>query len=62
MPQRGRLAHILVSDQAVSDGQHRLAVEDLPFLIPEGDNISLPGEKSIGDHFPVQNCGEKISQ
>lgn len=47
MPQRGRLAHILVSDQVVSDDQRRLAVEDLLFLITERDNISLPGEKPI---------------
>lgn len=57
MPERNRLARIMIVDQIVTPQERRQVVEDLCSLASQDcTTICLPGEKPINGVYPVQDC------
>ena len=57
MPERGRLARIMVSGRVISNEERRQVIEDLFSLASQGyTTIYLPGESPINGVCPARGC------
>ncbi len=58
MPERGRLAHAMISDQIISNEQRKRVIEDLCSLASRDcTTVYLPDEWPIHGMCPAQGCG-----
>lgn len=63
MPERGRVAKLMISNQAATEQERKNAIEDLCSLISRDlTALHLPGEKPIDGLCPVKCCGKEMQR
>ena len=63
MPERGRVAKSMISNQAATEQERKNAIEDLCSLISRDCTaLHLPGEKPIDGVCPVKGCGKEMKR
>ena len=63
MPERRRLARIMISDQVVTAEERKRAVQDLyTFIPPDCTTLYRPGEEPIGGICPVDGCEKGLTK
>ena len=61
MPERGRLARVIISDEILSEADRKQAVEDLCSLASQDSTTFYrPGGKPVDDARPSNSCGAHI--
>lgn len=60
MPERGRVAKLMTSNQAATEQERKNVIEDLCSLISRGTALHLPGEKPVDGLCPVKGCGKEV--
>ena len=61
MPELGRLARTMISNEVVSEKERRQAIEDLCSLVSQDCTVLYrPGEKPVNGVCPVKGCGAEI--
>lgn len=62
MPERGRIAKMMISDKPATEQERKQLIEDLCFLISWDCNLCLPGEKPIDGICPVKGCEKEMTR
>jgi len=63
MPERGRLARVMISDEIISEAARKQAVEDLCSLASQDSTTFYrPGEKPIDAACPSEGCGAHVGR
>ena len=61
MPELGRLARTMISNEVVSEKERRQAIEDLCSLASQDCTVLYrPGEKPVNGVCPAKDCGAEI--